>query len=467
MSRSIHATRQSLARLKKGSFSNPAAQEEAISATRFDLKRKRLIKRQVIKERRISAPADQRVPAKSIPILVADEGPGVLHAASVEDVRALLELLPPAAVQGIGEVRLCLGRAYMLERNDEIGGQPDPLTGRPGCRLFPGVHGGTVLGSYLASKGLIMLYGYVTDWERLLVPRAIVALYLRLLALKTLVHEIAHFHDKTARVQRGRWLADRHENLEWYAEKMEYQWTEQIVVPYLQRQYARECRVFRAWVQQRGGIGLPLGFFAGDDRCTLRNGHTRLVCSTAYAFENWLEQLPLCPTRHEARFALAWELHYADRYEECLTVLNGILGEDATHVKARGGRAHTLVHLERFDEAFTDAEAVLRVAPGENMAWEAMADVLVHRKDWAGLHDCCRRWELVPRVSPRKRRECFYYRAVACCALDDPGGMETQLAAYCATFRSKNPEAMERRLRSFRRAVFRWAGKAPPDDPPK
>lgn len=459
MSRSIHTTRHALKKLRRKEFSTEELQQEALAKAARELERKRRIKRHVGAERREPEVERTVLPADPVPITTLDRAPFVFHAASTEDVRALIALLPPAAVLGIGEVRLLLGKEYMAERKDEARATADPLSGRLGCELFPGVYSGNVLGTYFPSRGRIDLYAYVVDWRRLVVPRPIVELFLRLQALKTLMHEVAHFHDRVERVRRGRWLADRHENLEWYAEKMEHQWTAEFVVSYLERCYGKECRQFRAWVRQRGGIELAIGFFAGDSRRTERDGMTRLVFSTAGAFESWLEALPRCTTAADARLALAWELHFADHYEECLAVLNVVLAAEPAHMKARVCRADTLVHLERYDDALADAEAVIAVAPEESRAWEVRLDVFEDRKDWAGLLVECSRWDAVPRVAPRDRRECHRYRAIAHCALENAEGVEASLAAYAATFRFKSHEAATRRMAFVRRSVFRRAGK--------
>lgn len=467
MSRSIHTTRRSLAELKDRKFESEAARRDALSDAAFDLQRKRRIKWLVASERHAAATDGEPTPAAAIPIVVADVAPNLFHAAAPDDIRSILRLLPAAAVDGIGEIRLSLGRDYMLELDTVTNGKPDPFTGRPGFLSFPGVYSGAVLGTYFPSKGLISLYAYVVDWDRLLIPRTIAELYLRLMALKTLMHEVAHFHDRTARVRRGRWLADRHENLEWYAEQREHEWTEKIVVPYLERAYPKQCRAFRSWVRQRGGIALPLGFFAGDSRHTERNGNTRLVFSTSGAFESWLEKLPRCASRPSAQLALAWELHYADQYDECLHVLNRILDEDAAHVKARVCRADTLVHLERFDEAIADADEAIAHAPSEHGAWKSRADVLAHRQDWPSLLETCRRWELVLNMPPRKRCECYRYRAIAHCAMDDAAGADASLAAYRTAYRFKDSVVAERRMRTVRRSVFLRAGKPLADEPSK
>lgn len=461
MSRSIHATHRSLAKLRRQDLSDKRTAEEAVAREEIALRRKQRIKSQVLDERHAGPAPDRgaRLTAAEIPIRVSDASAEVLHAASARDVRAVLEALPAEEVEGVHEVRLMLGRDYMLERDPEKEERVDPLTGRPGQLMFPGVYGGSILGTFFPTSGRVSLYAYVIDWNRVLVPRIIVELYLRLHALKTLVHEIAHFHDHVARVARGRWLADRRENNEWYAEKMEHEWTEQIVLPVLHRIYPRECRLFRAWVRQRGGADLQIGFFAGDFRRTRRDGLTRLVSPTSDVFERWMEELPSCASRSEASLSLAWALHYSDCYEECLALVDLIIEENPADVGARECRIDTLVHLERFDEVLTEAEAILRLSPGSEAAWEASADVFEARDDWPGLSDVCARWLQAAGRSPRNRRECLLYQAVARCASGDEEGMEVSLAAYAATIRGQLPHVISRRMEIRRGGVLRRAGK--------
>lgn len=464
MSRSIHATHRSLAELRRQDFSDKQASAEAIAQEQIALRRKRRIKRQILDERQGHPAPDRgvRLPAGQITIRESDGSAHVFHAASAVDVRAVMEALPAETVAGIHEVRLLLGRDYMLERDPQKSEGVDPLTGRPGQLMFPGVYGGSILGTYFPSSGLVSLYAYVVDWSRVCAPRVIVELYLRLHALKTLVHEIAHFYDHVARVARGRWLADRRENNEWYAEKMEHEWTEQIVLPVLHRLYPRECRLFRGWMRQRGGADLPVDFFSGDFRRTRRDGLTRLVSPTSDVFERWMEELPSCATRQAASLSFAWALHYSDCYEPCLALVDRLIGEDPTDVAARECRIDTLVHLERFDEVLAEAEAILRLSPGSAPAWEARADVFEARDDWGGLLDVCVRWLPMAGRSPRDRRECLLYRAVACCALGDELGMETCLADCAATFRGQAPHVVQRRAEIRRRRVLRRAGKPAP-----
>lgn len=462
MSRSIHTTNRSLAELKRRKFSSEEARQAALTEARFELRRKRRIKRQVNGERRAVEPEGRRTPAGAIPIRVDDEGLYVLHAASVDDVRAMLDALPPAAVEGLGGVRLLLGREYMMEKSAAKRGTLDPYTGRPGYLMFPGCYAADTLGSYKSSTGVISIYAYVLDQERLQVPQAIAALFLRLQTLKILMHEIAHYHDEVERVRRGRWLSDRRGNFEWYAEKMEHVWADEIVVPYLERTYARECRAFRAWVRQRGGIALPLGFFVGDRRRTERSGPERTVYPTSYAFEDWLKKLPGCGSREESQLALAKLLNRADRYEECLAIVDLLLATNPQDVKARACRAETLLDLGRYEEARDEADAVIEVRPAEHAAWRVRAILMTGMKEWADLLESCIRWEKVRPMPAWIRASCHRFRATAHCALGEREAMEASLVAYGKAVRSKDPEAAKRRLIGVRREVFRRAGQPLP-----
>jgi hypothetical protein len=179
-----------------------------------------------------------------------------------------LSALPDSATEGISRIRLSLGREYLEETNDEESPTRDPFTGRISCERFPGVYCGPILGTYKLKHGVIDLHAYVFDPNRLPMPRVVCEFYLRLHALKTLVHEVAHYHDELNRTRRGRWLMDRKENNEWYAEKMEHQWTVEIVVPYLARTYSTQAEELRMWVNEKGGILLPLESFVRDCRTT-------------------------------------------------------------------------------------------------------------------------------------------------------------------------------------------------------
>jgi tetratricopeptide (TPR) repeat protein len=460
MSRSIHTTRRSIKKIFKGEFPNREERKKALDKAIEELTRKRWIKRQVKKERN-SPPAPQAAPpALAIPINIQDQGPFIHYSASIEDIQTILKALPIAAVEGISKIQLRLAKQYLEEREDKEEGC-DPYTGRRSVEIIPGIYSGEVLGTYYFKTRTINLHAEVYDPAHVPLPLPICQLFLRLRALNTFVHEVAHHHDMNCRVARGRWLADRKENVEAYAEKMEYAWARNIVIPYLQRQYPNEVRAFRKWVAHRGGIMMPLEFFAGDPRTTHRNGSFRLIWSGSDAFESWMKELPKCKSLAESRLAFAWELHYSDAYEECLQVLNRILDAEPEHLETLTLKADTLVHLERDDEAFTIAESVLGRDATISDAWETRADVLQHRKEWHQLLENCQQWEKNVKLSKYTKRILYRYRATALCALDRESEMEEAIKVIFVNIVRPHPK----REAFIRRNIFRNAGKPLPDDP--
>lgn len=463
MSRSIHTTRRTLARIRKQDFSDKAAKAEAIDEGRQQIWKKRRIKRQVTNERKRKAAPLAGTAVETIPIEVLDESPYVHHAASPGDIRAILTALPEAATEGISRIQLLLGVEDMEESARDSYADRDPFTGRLSYTVFPGVYAGDWLGSYSPKTGRICIHAYVFDESRLPLPRPLCEVYLRLHALKTLVHEVAHHHDRIRRVSRGRWLSDREENFEAYAEKMEYEWTNEIVIPYLKRAYPKETKALRKWVAHRGGLMVPLEFFAGDCRKTQRNGFIRLVFSTSSGFESWVEEWSTCPSLTASRLAFAWELHYADLYNECLTVVENILAKEPNHVAALTCMADTLVHLERLNDASRYAERAVSLDPRNRDAWETQNDVFADRGDWQGALAHCNSWEALGKLPLKDRREIFIRRAIAYCALGNDTEMEKHLRLYVTLSRPPDDETANRRLYYAARRAHRRAGKPLPD----
>ena len=240
---------------------------------------------------------------------------------------------------------------------------------------------------------------------------------------------------------------------------MEHRWTLEIVVPYLERTYPREVAKLRKWVAHRGGITLPLSFFAGDHRRTERDGLMRLTYSTSSAFEDWVVDLPLHQDLAASRLAFAWGLHYADVYDDCLSILDRILRTRPQDVQTLACRADTLIHLERLDEALVSADAALAIEPAHAGARESRGDILEERADWRGLLDNCERWETAGEVRRPARRRLLLHRAIALCALDQLEKSESCVAAHLGLFPLQSGDVALRRAQRVRRNVRRRAGK--------
>lgn len=454
MSRSIHTTRKAVAQIEASKCASPEQKAQKFEAAAGKLQRKRRIKRQVAQERTRLAPPLAGSDCDTIPIEEHNSGAYVHHSASVNDLRAVLRLLPAAATEGIRSIKMILGKEYMEEQYSEEHDDRDPFTGRLSYEILPGVYGAVSLGTYAPGRGQITLHAHVYDRAKLPLEPRICELYLRLRTLTTFAHEVAHHHDEICRVSRGRWLADRFENFESYAEKMQYEWTQKIVIPYLEKAYAVDVKALLDFVEDKGGLRLPLGFFAGDSRNTLRNGLVRVAFSTSGAFENWVDELPRCTDLAASRVAFAWELHFADQYLECLEIVERVLADNPALHNALICKGDTLVHLERYDEALMIAEKVLVEDATQAEAWRIRGDVFQARRNWTALLENCDRWLATTAQDSESRLDAYQHRAVAYCGLDNIDKMETWIEAW-ANFGQR-----KRKTEYIRKAVYRRAGKA-------
>jgi len=203
-------------------------------------------------ERRQRPVSAEGLSVVTIPIEVHNQGPFVHYPASPHDLERVLARMPQVAFDGLARIQLILGKEYIEEHCQDEHDERDPFTGRPSLQVFPNVYEGPCLGVYGCGRGRIAIHAHVYDPKALTVPQTICELYLRLRALTTFMHELAHHHDEIQRVRRGRWLADRKENVESYAEKMEYTWTREFVLPYLEEAYPQAAQDLAEWVEHYG-----------------------------------------------------------------------------------------------------------------------------------------------------------------------------------------------------------------------
>jgi hypothetical protein len=254
-----------------------------------DLDRKRRIKALVAEERLRPKSAPAMLGADSVAITIEDHhGPFVHYPASIDDLRAVIARLPVGVINGITRIELSLGRAP-AEHAGEEADPVDPLIGRAGIEVVPGVYSSRVLGTYTLDGGRIRLFAYIYDPDR--ADRGVFELYLRLRQLATFMHELGHHQNESTRVARGRWRADVHDEHEMYAEAVQYAWTADVVVPYLEEAYPVEVAALRSWMIQHGGIALPLEVLAGDPRTTNGIDGERLFFGVDGAFEQLLRDV--------------------------------------------------------------------------------------------------------------------------------------------------------------------------------
>jgi hypothetical protein len=393
VARSIHTTRRQLEELAEDDYLDLDHKRAEARRLRAALAKKRRIKSTVLDERHRAPPPGPVVDPATITILVEESREHVHHPASPEELVAVLRRLPPGVANGISAIRLGLGLEHQSragDDDDDDTADADPLTGRgPSLEILPGVHSGRVLGVYRPDHADIYLCAYV--YEASLPERRIKELYLRLCTLATLVHEVAHHHDHTARVARGRWLADETMPLEIYAERMEHAWVHAIVIPYLEEAHAADVALLRDWTIRHGGADVPLAILAEDPRVTRKDGLVRCAFSIRSAFEHLLADVAAGREPLETRVELARQLHYADEYAIPRQILAGILAEEPEHPEANTLLADIDVHEDRHAEAEARCRAVLAREPAYFDAWKVLTDALRFQQRWVGLVDAATR----------------------------------------------------------------------------
>jgi tetratricopeptide (TPR) repeat protein len=347
-----------------------------------DLDRKRRIKGLIAAERNQPRAPMPPVSGDAVPIEIVDHGPFVHYPSSVEDLRNVMHRLPPGSLNGLSRIELRL--AEPDDDPDRDDAEPaDPFVGRLRHEVAPGVFSGRVLGRYFADGARIELFAYVYDPA--VRDRVIIELYLRMKMLATFIHELGHHHDLSARVARGRWRADDPQEREIHAEAIEHAWTRDCVVPYLEEAYPAEVDELRCWLEQHGGVALPLDVLLGDPRTTLGVDGERLFFGVNSAFESLLEAVARGETAPATQIQLANELHYGLNYDEALAILVHVLERTPDHADALALRADIFVHQGRYDEAQAIARGLLARDPVDPEAWRVVRDVAEARGDWAAV----------------------------------------------------------------------------------
>jgi hypothetical protein len=379
MSRSIHETHRQLRDAKHQRYADPSKRRTVIREIRKQLRLKDRIKTQVEDERRSDTMPLQPSPTDLIPIGILETGAHIHYPAGVTDLRNVMRALPKGVLDGLTSIEL------RLEADPESrDGEPDPLVGRHGCETLPGVYSADVIGTCFFD-GRITLSAYVYHSD--LPNREVLELYLRLRMLSTFMHEVAHRFDWTARRSRGRWRMDDSKKNELYAEDFEHEWTQTIVVPYLERAYPHQVQALQAWVQFHGGAQIELVDLLEHGRSTSKAERKAFSSffSGQQAFKHLLENVAGGLSRNETRIDYARALHYAELYSLALEALDGVLLESPNELEALVLKADIKVHQRAFIVARRLAEAALNKDATHLDALIVLSDALEGLHDWSAL----------------------------------------------------------------------------------
>ncbi len=221
-------------------------------------------------------------------------------------------------------------------------------------------------------------------YDRAALPdREMRELYLRLLMLDTLLHEIGHHVDFAAPDARGRWVNKGRWKREQFAEVREHRWAQELVVGYLEQTYPGSARALLEWIGYHGGVHLPLE--------KLLDQPTQDVFSTHEAIDWLIRDVDSHKSLVETRIGFATLLGYGYLYDQALQSLATVLAEEPGNLKALSLQTETYERLKRFDEAERVARLVISVDPVQCDAWEVLAAACEARGRWGELDEAASR----------------------------------------------------------------------------
>lgn len=209
---------------------------------------KRNVRRQRLPLARADHDLDQQLVLDAIPIVVHDRAPAIHYPATINDLRAVVDGLPPDILLGVRtiEYRLWPTYRYPGHTHGPFPVVPDPIYGRRSVKALGGVWVAPNLATYRPRTGHIYLHAYVIDpaWP----DAAELTAVLKLTMLTSFVHELAHHDDHRRRTARGRWCLLDVGRAEAYAESVADHWRETVVLPYILQQYPAEVEQASGWV---------------------------------------------------------------------------------------------------------------------------------------------------------------------------------------------------------------------------
>lgn len=373
MSRSIHDTWGEMERVKASEWADPEIPEALLAELRQNGQNQLAIREGERQRRRRGDMAPPHVDPARLPILTFDEGPHVFHPADEEDVRAILERLPPGSLDGLTAVELRLdGRPF---RGEEA--VRNPYTGGVAHESLPGVFGTQVSGTYSIRAACIHLYAYHCDVAAL----GPLTLYFKVYKLCTLLHEVAHHFDFTFRMGGDRWHGGRLEKQEERARAVQRQQTSEIVIPYVRERYPLEWEALARWINTHGGARLPLDSLLDDDnaRGSLRGPLLSLAAAVLRGAE---------PDTARATFARA--LHFRRQDGAAEEILRRVLARRPDHP---GALATYACVIQCRDSDYAAGEAMCRRAiaadPGSGDAWMVLTRCFTLQKRWQDVAQVC------------------------------------------------------------------------------
>ena len=454
MARSYHTTKKHLVDAQRFNESDANRRAANIERLRKQLDIKNRVKSQIKRERH-NHPVPATTPVQTIPIIVSCDSIYVHFPASLDDLKAILDVLPIGVADDLMQIELSLGNKPSLKRSEDLEEYsrqpiPDPYVGRLGYETLPGIFLPLVLGQYFPAKKKIKIYGFVYDTT--IPDRSMWEFYLRLQMLMTFVHEIAHHWDFTARLSRGRWRGDNKDKIEVYAETVEQKWISTYVIPYLQNTYRKEWDQLQAWMATQIGVEIPLALLTGAVQVSVKNGRLYVnsaAFDTASAFDDFVTSFYRGEDITKTRIQFARDLHYAENYDLANNILDLVLADNSCVIEALTLKGDILIHEGKHEKALQIAQESLGIDDDNADAMEVAADAYLGLGMWMELATIAEKllkkntnnWEFARAMAHRARARMELGEVQA--ALDDIKAIES-LPSKAPSFKRRADTLKER-----------------------
>lgn len=384
LSRSIHDTHRFLKEALHDDYADPSLRRELINRATTNLRRQQVIKQQV-RALRVGPTPPRPVSVEQIPILSAAEGDAVLHAATEDDLRAVMRRLPLGILDGLHAIHLCRC--------------PGPRT-----QFLPGFSVGTAYGCYHRRNQTVEIYGFGP--EAAAQDAGPLAIYLKFCALCTFAHEISHHFDHMFRRARDRWCREDREKTEGFAESRARDLALAHVIPYIEERYPNECKALAKWMRRHGDIALPLAALLEDPVAPWpRAGHCALRALARSVAAGGDERA--------TRYAFARELHLRELDDHAQAVLAGRLAQPPQLIGALCLSACIAACKGRLTEAEALCAGILDEDPELMDAWHVLTRIYLRQKRWGFLEAAASRVIALAGEDPRYRASLLRLRARA------------------------------------------------------
>lgn len=392
MSRSIHDTRRFLFEALHDDFADPKLQDELVRTARHNLRQQRSIKQHVRQQRRARDVAMPPLDVDRVPIVIIDDGAQVQHAVTEEDLRAVMRRLPPGSLDGLHTIELHAG--------------------------IPGT------ASYVKQRRTIRLSFHAKTKD----APGVLSIVVKLRALVAFLQEGARHFDALFRAGGSRWRTDDPLKNDGYAARKAASDARLHVIPYLQDRYAGGCQSLAQWMQQHGGVALPLALFLdkrpGRESAAWRA--LRALRSAVLAGEDPVQ----------TRVAFARALHHAGLHDFAMAAVARVLARDPAQPEALSVRACVASCRGEFGLAEFICRGVLASAPSCAEAWGVLARVYFDQRRWQDLTACATQGLALPQAGSEARYLLLSQRAQAWLAL----GRFDDLSADIASLRDWGTE---------------------------